>query len=122
MAVIIIIVVIPAARCFGALSGISRFRLIDGCAGPSGGPRRGRRHGRRPGGAFNDFVQFTPVKPDAPALRAIVNLDPTTIGHHQSLIVHWASHRALLYISEQMVCNFPSARLASVLASLKSKE
>src|SRR5512139_4113166 len=35
------------------------------------------------GGALDDLVEFTPVQPDAAALRAVVDLYPLTVGHDQ---------------------------------------
>ena len=42
-------------------------------------------HFRR--GAFNNFIKLTSVKPDTPALRAIINFDPISFGHNQLYIV-----------------------------------
>ena len=47
-------------------------------------------------------------------------ISPDFVGF--TLAIHNGKKFLPIYISEQMVCNFPSARLASVLASLKSKE
>jgi len=33
--------------------------------------------------AFDDLVQLTPIQPDAPALRAIINFDPLPVAHNQ---------------------------------------
>jgi hypothetical protein len=41
-----------------------------------------RHHGTRHG-AFNQLIEFTAIKPHAPALRAIVNLDPLAIAHQE---------------------------------------
>ena len=35
------------------------------------------------GGTLEDLVQLPPVKPDAPAIRAVIDLDPLTFGHDQ---------------------------------------
>lgn len=43
--------------------------------------------------ALDDFVEFSTVKPDPPALRAIVDLDPLTLGHDKSgFYADWAFH------------------------------
>jgi hypothetical protein len=43
--------------------------------------RRGRSGGRRWCAPFDDLVEFAAVEPDAPALRAIVDLDALPLGH-----------------------------------------
>ena len=51
----------------------------------------------RLGGPFNDLVQITAIKPDAPALGAVVDLHATSFGHHQTHAAVRAVH--LVYIS-----------------------
>src|SRR5690606_32886890 len=46
------------------------------------------------GRAVDDLVEFTAIEPDAPALRAIVDLDPLPVGHDQINIVYRAFHRS----------------------------
>lgn len=35
------------------------------------------------GGALQDLVQFAAIEPDAAALRAIIDLDPLALAHHE---------------------------------------
>ena len=42
------------------------------------------------GVALDDFVELAAVKPDPPALRAIVDLDPLPIGEHEVYPAHRA--------------------------------
>jgi hypothetical protein len=43
--------------------------------------------------ALDDFVKFTPVKPDTPAFRAIIDLNPLTIRHDEvNGSTNWAFH------------------------------
>jgi hypothetical protein len=35
------------------------------------------------GGSFNQFIEFTPIKPNAPALRTVVNFNALTFGHQE---------------------------------------
>jgi len=35
------------------------------------------------GRAFNQFIEFTPIKPNATALRAIVNFNALAFGHQE---------------------------------------
>jgi hypothetical protein len=36
------------------------------------------------GGPFNQFVEFTAIKPNAPALRTVVNFNALTFGHQEA--------------------------------------
>lgn len=53
--------------------------------------RLGERNRRR--GAFDELVKFAPVQPDAPAFRAVVDLDPLPVHHLKLGVVHRALHR-----------------------------
>jgi hypothetical protein len=35
------------------------------------------------GGSFNQFIEFTPIKPNAPALRTVVNFNALAFGHQE---------------------------------------
>lgn len=48
-----------------------------------------------PGAALDDLVKFAPVEPDAAAVRAVVNLYPGALGHHERLAIHGATHARL---------------------------
>lgn len=42
-------------------------------------------HGNRAGGrSFNQLVEFAPVKPDAPTLRAVVDFNALAFGHQET--------------------------------------
>lgn len=43
-------------------------------------------------GAFDDFIQFAPIEPDATAVWAVVNFHAVSIGHQQVYIAVWALH------------------------------
>ena len=45
--------------------------------------RGGGRSGRSGEGTFGDLVQFTPIQPNAAALRPIVDFDSLAVRHHQ---------------------------------------
>jgi hypothetical protein len=45
--------------------------------------RRSWRRSRRTAGPLNQFVEFTPVKPNSPALGAIVNFNALAFGHQE---------------------------------------
>ena len=105
--------------CASSCSGSRRHRPCGGGGHPRGSPagrgapadRPGRRAAGGGGGAigaapgraagaaakraFDDLVQLAPVQPDAAAFRAIVDLDPAAISHHQRFVVHRAAHRVL---------------------------
>jgi len=62
-------------------------------------PARGdRRRGRAPGyrtTALDDLVELAAIEPHPPALRAIVDLDPRPLAHHQGISVDRAGHRSV---------------------------
>jgi hypothetical protein len=35
-------------------------------------------------GPFNQFIEFTPIKPNAPALRTVVNFNALAFGHQKA--------------------------------------
>jgi hypothetical protein len=93
--VIVIVVIIAAA------TGLFPARLFA-ARGLSIG-WRGRRSGRAarftqghrrlgPSRALNDLVQFAPVQPDAPAFRAIINLNAMAVRHHKGFIINRTTH------------------------------
>lgn len=41
---------------------------------------------------FNDRVEFTAIKPHAPALRAIIDLDPLSLGKQQPDLAYRTKH------------------------------
>ena len=43
-------------------------------------------------GALNDLVELATIKPDATALRAIINLDALTLAHHERNFADRARH------------------------------
>ena len=64
------------------------------------------RHGHRrrywrsqfTGAAFNNFVEFTAVKPDPTALRTIIDFNTQTLGHEQIWrAAGGAFHKGLLF-------------------------
>jgi hypothetical protein len=57
-----------------------RGRLRSGCGG----------HGCR---LFNNFVEFSTIKPDAAALGAVVDLDAAAFRHHEIYVAMWAIHK-----------------------------
>lgn len=48
-------------------------------------PHRNWRDGLLGGGTFDDLVEFTPIQPHAPTLRAVVNLDTFLLSINQRL-------------------------------------
>lgn len=42
--------------------------------------------------AFKYLIEFTPVEPHAPALRAIINFDALAFGHLEIGIIDWTFH------------------------------
>lgn len=93
------VAVAVAAALFEAriVSGLGRVGGL-GRIGRLGGDRRLRRTGRGRGdigrGALQDLVQFAAVQPDAPAGRAIVDLDALALAHHQRDGAMGAGHGA----------------------------
>lgn len=49
-------------------------------------------------GAFDDFVQLSPIQPDATAFGAIVDFHAATVGHHKSFVVYRAAHLFLHHV------------------------
>jgi hypothetical protein len=45
-------------------------------------------------GPLDDLVEFAPVQPHSPALRAVVDFDPLTLSHHQISTIDGALHDA----------------------------
>lgn len=73
--------VAPRLGTLGAISGLSRLR------------RRSRgRSRRRLSAAFENFIEFAPVQPNATALRAIIDFDPLALAHHQCDFANGARH------------------------------
>lgn len=66
-----IVVILPIA---GSGLCIPCRRLLD---------RRWRRNTLVGGIAFNDFVEFAAIEPDAPTLRTIVDFDTLTVGKQE---------------------------------------
>src|SRR5687768_11968337 len=54
--------------------------------------RRGRSAGHR-ATALDDLVELAAIEPYAPALRAIIDLDPRPLAHHQGASIDRAGHR-----------------------------
>src|SRR3546814_13715379 len=63
---------------------------VAGRNGRSG--RNGSRY--RSGGPLDELVEFAAVEPHATAFRAVVDLDPLAIRHHQLRLVQWAQHES----------------------------
>ena len=57
---------------------------------------RGLLHGRRGrhilAGPLDDLVELATIKPDAAALRALINLDALALAHHERDFADWAGH------------------------------
>jgi hypothetical protein len=47
-------------------------------------------------GTLDQLIEFTPVEPNTSAGRAVINLDPLTIGHPEFNLTSRAQHRMLL--------------------------
>jgi hypothetical protein len=71
----------PGPRAAGAW-------LCGACCGVGAGAAKAGP----PSGAVDDLVQLAPVQPDAAAFRAIVDLDPAPVSHHQGFIVDRTAH------------------------------
>ncbi|KAI1692891.1 hypothetical protein DdX_20960 [Ditylenchus destructor] len=82
---------------------IALLRRIAALLLPGAALRRGRRslrclgRGRSCGvsanaAALDDLVELAAVEPDAPALRAVVDLDPLPIAHVQAHLAYGAQH------------------------------
>ena len=67
---------------------LTRRREID--ARPGGRHRRDRRS------AFDDLVEFTAIKPHAPALRAVVDLNTASVTHYEQGVIGRAFHTAIV--------------------------
>lgn len=66
------------------------------------------------GRALDDFVEFTPVKPDTPAFRAIIDLNPLTIRHDEVNVgTDWAFHgeSSLVLLIHTQVAPFGSPEM-----------
>lgn len=44
------------------------------------------------GRAFDDFVEFTAIEPDATALRTIIDFYAASLGHGEGHITGWTLH------------------------------
>ena len=61
-------------RMMSVLARVSMLRIVGLCNGYCVGASCG---------PFNQFVKLTPVKPNAPALWAVVNFNALTFGHQE---------------------------------------
>jgi hypothetical protein len=57
--------------------------------------RRWRGLGSHLIAALDNLVQFTAIEPDAPALRAIIDLDPLSFAHGERSAAIRAEHSSL---------------------------
>lgn len=47
---------------------------------------------------FNQFIEFTPIEPNAPALGAVVNFNALAVGYQEvGVRADWAFHRFLSF-------------------------
>ena len=56
--------------------------------------------------AFDNLVEFTAIKPDAAALRAIINLDALPVAHGQRHAANGAGHGSNLIYGSHLVGPF----------------
>lgn len=56
-----------------------------------------RRFGYFLVGAFNNFVEFTTVKPHPSTFGAVVNFNSLAIGHHQGNLAVWTLHLGVTF-------------------------
>ena len=83
----LLLFLIPILRFVAILRGLARIGVLR---------RRFSRRGRSRAAAFNNLVKFAAIKPDAAALRAIVNLDALPVAHRQRHAANGAGHRGNL--------------------------
>jgi hypothetical protein len=70
--------------------------LRVGCLGMDDRRRRGWWCCKGADGPLDDFIEFTAVQPDAPALRAVIDLDPLPFRHDQINIADRTFHLIFL--------------------------
>jgi hypothetical protein len=106
-------VVEPALLLF--LIPILRFvAILRGLAGIGVLRRRLSRRGCGRAAAFDNLVKFAAIKPDAAALRAIINLDALPVAHRQRHAAYGAGHGGNLIFGSHLGGPFVETVMAKI--------